>query len=66
MSSTLHLTSPGLMYVSALMTSIKQNITGLRASPPLDGTGTQLNFKEEETGFELEKSELMLQFKSEQ
>jgi hypothetical protein len=54
------------MYVSALITSIQQNITGLHAPPPLEDTGTQLNFEEEEIGFEQGTSELTLLFKLEQ
>jgi hypothetical protein len=66
MSSIPPLSSPGIMSVSAMLASIQQNITGLRAPPPLECTGTQLNFEDEETDFEPGTSELMLPFKLEQ
>jgi hypothetical protein len=54
------------MSVYDMLASIQQNITGLCAPPPLEGTGAQLNFEEEETGFEPGTSELALPFKLDQ
>jgi hypothetical protein len=67
MSSTPPLIPPVIISVPAMIASIRQqNITGVRAPPPGDGTGTQFNFGEEETGFEPATSEMMLPFKSDQ
>jgi hypothetical protein len=49
-----------------MLASIQQYIIGVRATPPGDDTGTQLNFEEEENGFEPATSEMMMQIKSKQ
>jgi hypothetical protein len=56
----------GMMSVSITLASIGQNIKGGGAPPIGEDTGTQLNFKEEETGFAPANSEMMLPFKAEQ
>jgi hypothetical protein len=62
MLSTPPLSSPGIISVSAMLDSIQQNSIEVGAPPPGDGTGTQLNFEEVETGFEPATSEMMLPF----
>jgi hypothetical protein len=54
------------MFISAMLVSIGQNITGVRAPTTGEDTGPQLNFEEDETGFAPATSETMLPFKAEQ
>jgi hypothetical protein len=66
MDSTPIISSAGLMSLTAMLASIGQNISDGRAPDTSEGTGTQLNFKEEDTGFVPANSDTMLPFKAEQ